>query len=1639
MKRMLFLLVSCVILFAQCEHPYEQDLIGSFPFADMLDENPGIFTSDAAMCVLRVSTNMVITTKTTYVEGGSENWLTVESDEEKGGIVRLTLKIDDNIRREIRQAEVTVYADGSTTVDVVTITQKAYVVDGKENVCEGDLVLKTQDEIDNCIYTKVNGNLIIGGYTGDIRDLSPLEVITAVTGEVRIFGCNVNDMGPLGNLEVRSVVFDSVNPELVRTWRGSVKEVTVRNIGSGNVSLSSFSDAEKLVLSGNLCTFSGYDALKKVKVAEMKSNEFTDTEGMEEMVALDSLYLSDNPLVNVNSLAEMTWLKKLDLSRTDLVVNQIYYLQQYLDEDTEIVCDGISADSSLALQSVEIKYFSAKFEARYDSKIITISSGTNSYGCILSTADEFSTQDLLPLKFSTNPLTFDLRSLTPDTQYYLWLYAVDENEGIHISEKFAFTTPEIVYEYKGDLVLETQDDVDECVHVTVSGNLIIGKEGSDIQDISKLTITAVGGGVTVRGCHLLGDFGPVNDFSGIKYLELDDVSASLPYQWNGSVTDLRIRNISTGTVNLSKFNALTHLTLQSNNCGFSGWSSLTKVTDAVLSGNQFTTTDDFAEMKMLKNIDLRNNPLVNVNSLVEMTSLQKIDLSETMLSQTQVNYLKCVLPSTVVVTDDNLKGTASLSVHEELAKYRSAVMAIEHYGFPSSLYYCGYVLSKISEFPGIDGLQYIDESIPDSFEITDLEADTEYYVWFVVVDNVGSYHLSEPATFRTKKIVENYVGDLVLKTQDDVDECVHTSVTGNLTIGGTDSDIYDLSSLGIKSVSGDLTITGCSSLSSFGGIKNLSVMKVILDKTNQAITKTWEGEADALIIRNTTGTSSCPLSAFDEITSLTLSDNNCSFINLDKLVNLTEADLPRNKLNNTVLMGAWTKIKTLNLNGNPLSNINELAQLTTLTSLDLSDTPLSPTQVRYVQACLPTATVKADDITGTSEITVSCSDIRYFSAFLTSSISDIDYYSTSSCGYYVSRSSILPGVEERVQKNITSTSFEVTSLDDGTEYHVWTYVIDNYSSVHLSEPVTFNTVKVVDTYVGDLVLKTQNDVDECYYKYIEGNLTIGAENSDISDLRPLRIESVSGKLTITDCPNLWYLGKIFQATTSHLHLDSLYPTMTKNWTGETSELTITNFSGWDACSLSPFVEIKKLTLSSNDCLFSGLDSLVNVVEANLANEDFTVLDDFKGMTSLTTLDVSGNPLVNINALSDMKQLISVDLSDTPLSQSQIRYITNSLPSSVSIKSAGITGTSELSASVDVVKYYSALINVAITNISGSSSNKCGYYLSKSPVFSGEAGRVQKDITSGTLKVTGLEDGMTYYIWAYVKDSYGSIHISESVTVTTDKITDYKFTLKPAWPTYENDESAGCGFTGVLSSAAIMQEDNIIERVGNMTPVNGNYEISLPEGNLSMGFVAVEGTPDVASYDGYTWTFVNENATPELTLQLDSEDGCESDIALAIVNQNFKSDATVESGFVRPVAKLSFTVDFTGSVGNLSNIDNVSVKIIDHYSKCEYRNDSLQYSDLVNYAFSKKITEMPADKKVSIVEGRYVLPHCSNYSSSLSVTIGFKNGTSKIVKPNFDTDIKANNIYDFELDIVLTDSNGSFTVDVIERVEDNIEF
>ena len=72
-----------------------------------------------------------------------------------------------------------------------------------------------------------------------------------------------------------------------------------------------------------------------------------------------------------------------------------------------------------------------------------------------------------------------------------------------------------------------------------------------------------------------------------------------------------------------------------------------------------------------------------------------------------------------------------------------------------------------------------------------------------------------------------------------------------------------------------------------------------------------------------------------------------------------------------------------------------------------------------------------------------------------------------------------------------------------------------------------------------------------------------------------------------------------------------------------------------------------------------------------------------------------------------------------------------------------------------------------------------------------------------------------------------------------------------------------------------------------------------------------------------------------------------------------------------------------------------------------------------------------------VQGRAALVNQDFVLEATSVT--FKNGTTKTASLTYSTKIEANKVYDLTFVTAITDVQGSFTVDVVEVVHDEIEF
>ena len=280
-----------------------------------------------------------------------------------------------------------------------------------------------------------------------------------------------------------------------------------------------------------------------------------------------------------------------------------------------------------------------------------------------------------------------------------------------------------------------------------------------------------------------------------------------------------------------------------------------------------------------------------------------------------------------------------------------------------------------------------------------------------------------------------------------------------------------------------------------------------------------------------------------------------------------------------------------------------------------------------------------------------------------------------------------------------------------------------------------------------------------------------------------------------------------------------------------------------------------------------------------------------------------------------------------------------------------------------------------------------------------------------------------------------------ITFATLNLKHYALSVNPSWPAYANHSTEQSNFTVVGSRMLVYEETVLSEKNFVLTQSGSKFTGQMTEGMSAMGLFAVQGMPEGNSYDGYTLEVVTKDmSSPKWALTLPAENGSRSDIAIATLKNDFQADASFNVQFIRPVAKVSITADFTGSINSLDNVKDITITLDDHYTKCQFADiSSTAYSSVKDLNFYKAISKMPDNKKITVAEDVFIMPHRTSYTPYASVTITFKNGTQKTARLTYSTKIEANKVYDLTFVTALTDIQGSFTVDVVEVVHDEIEF
>lgn len=423
MKRIPILIIIALTAVAGCSHPFEEGMTGSFPFIELASSNSLSFkASKPAEGAVQLRTNMAITTNVDYTTGTASGWISnIKTESDDHGTVTVKFKVAANESRKSRQAEIKILADKSSTNISVSVRQNGYVLEpGKEVTHEGDLYLRTQEEVEDCIYTTINGKLYIEGY--DIYDISSL-AITSIRDGLVISGCqNLSSLSPLNGLDIASLTVSSSDWSLLSSWYGDTRELYLRDIwgsaGSG--------------------VFRNFSNLETLSMENCNIDDFADA-GITELTALKTLTLRNNGILDISWLISMTQLETVEIiSQPDLSMAQVRYVQQYLGNTLITAYSlGGSTDTSVSVTSADTysvtlqMYKGTGYSFRGTLGIIWGERDTPFTECTDIELEQFS---------GSGYATHEITGLKDATDYKVWSYLRDGEGKMYLSECTEFRT-----------------------------------------------------------------------------------------------------------------------------------------------------------------------------------------------------------------------------------------------------------------------------------------------------------------------------------------------------------------------------------------------------------------------------------------------------------------------------------------------------------------------------------------------------------------------------------------------------------------------------------------------------------------------------------------------------------------------------------------------------------------------------------------------------------------------------------------------------------------------------------------------------------------------------------------------------------------------------------------------------------------------------------------------------------------------------------------------------------------------------------------------------------------------------------------------------------------------------------------------
>lgn len=336
--------------------------------------------------------------------------------------------------------------------------------------------------------------------------------------------------------------------------------------------------------------------------------------------------------------------------------------------------------------------------------------------------------------------------------------------------------------------------------------------------------------------------------------------------------------------------------------------------------------------------------------------------------------------------------------------------------------------------------------------------------------------------------------------------------------------------------------------------------------------------------------------------------------------------------------------------------------------------------------------------------------------------------------------------------------------------------------------------------------------------------------------------------------------------------------------------------------------------------------------------------------------------------------------------------------------------------------------------------ECGALLGTSETLDYDNGRKELSDNDGRISCVfdNLHSGHKYYVRSYAKNRYGITYgnVTKQFTTGSSDLPVHNITADITLPEYLNYTETQTGATGFFG---MWKREDIRKQYGWVSGEGANpYVFGFHEGLQDLIFTNI---PEQGMENVRTETGVN-NLPLKFSMTGDQGLGTEIFVA-AMKDHDLTEDENISLIPDRISSRISISLSYTDSMGmkadDLSDVIKSISVTMSGLSKSYEIDDRLvgHYKDMASLKF--ETVDITYTSVQSVCENIHILP-TENEIVKFETTITFLDGKT-ITLNNSHNKIAGNKNYNYVLNLYHSDNNlnASFKIDVIENVDEEIEF